>query len=74
MTNPTRVRRRPEPRAGPRRLIDLEPTSAYELVTRQMVEALSDDLREIKGRLNGLLGMVAGAMVIELALRLVGWA
>ncbi|MGH2562054.1 MAG: hypothetical protein ACRDJH_23595 [Thermomicrobiales bacterium] len=72
MNRTTGIRRRPEPRAGPRRLIDLEPTSAYELVTRQMVESLSDDLREIKGRLNGVLWMVAGAMVVELALRLVG--
>jgi hypothetical protein len=52
--------------------IDLSPASAYEAVTRQMVEALADDLREIKGRLNGLLWMVAGAIVIDIVIRLSG--
>lgn len=48
------------------------PPSAYEAVTRQMVEALAEELREIKARLNGLLWMVAGAIVLDLALRLAG--
>jgi hypothetical protein len=52
--------------------VDLSPASAYEAVTRQMVEALADDLREIKSRLNGLLWMVAGAIVIDLVIRLSG--
>lgn len=52
--------------------IGLGPASAYEAVTRQMVEALGKDLEEIKGRLNGVLFMVAGAIVIDVALRLVG--
>jgi hypothetical protein len=52
--------------------VDLSPASAYEAVTRQMVEALADDLREIKGRLNGLLWMVAGAIVIDIVIRLSG--
>jgi len=52
--------------------LDLEPATAYEVVTRQMVEALGADLREIKSRLNGLLFLVAGAVVVDLALRLAG--
>jgi hypothetical protein len=52
--------------------VDLSPASAYEAVTRQMVEALADDIREIKGRLNGLLWMVAGAIVIDIVIRLSG--
>ena len=52
--------------------VDLSPASAYEAVTRQMVEALADDLREIKSRLNGLLWMVASAIVIDLVIRLSG--
>jgi hypothetical protein len=52
--------------------VDLSPASAYEAVTRQMVEALADDLREIKGRLNGLLWMVAGAILIDVLIRLSG--
>ncbi len=52
--------------------VDLAPLSTYEVVTRQMVEALSDDIREIKGRLNGLLWMVAGATLIDALIRLSG--
>jgi hypothetical protein len=51
---------------------EMRPPSAYEAVTRQMVEALAEDLREIKGRLNGLLWMVASAIVLDVALRLAG--
>jgi len=52
--------------------VDLEPASAYEAVTRQMVDALGEELKEIKGRLDGLLYMVAGAIVIDVVLRLAG--
>jgi hypothetical protein len=51
-------------------LVSLEPASAYEAVTRQMVTNLSEELREIKARLNGLLFMVAGSLLVEVALRL----
>lgn len=52
--------------------IGLGPATTYEAVTRQMVTAIDDDLREIKSRLNGLLFLVAGAVVTDLALRLAG--
>jgi hypothetical protein len=52
--------------------IELKPASAYEAVTRQMVAGLEEELREIKGRVNGLLWMVAGAMALDVAMRLVG--
>ena len=57
---------------GHRAPVDLAPGSAYEALTRQMVEALTGELDEIKGRLNGLLFMVAGAIVVDVALRLAG--
>jgi hypothetical protein len=50
--------------------VSLEPASAYEAVTRQMVLSLSEELKEIKARLNGLLFMVAGSVLLEVALRL----
>ncbi|MGI8643679.1 MAG: hypothetical protein ACR2LS_06135 [Thermomicrobiales bacterium] len=59
-------------RAGPG--IDLVPASAYEAVTRQMVEGLEEDLAEIKGRLNGLLWMMAGAIVVDILARVAGIA
>ena len=52
--------------------IDLRPASAYEAVTRQMVVSLGDDVREVKTRVNYLLFMVAGAIMLEMAMRLVG--
>jgi hypothetical protein len=50
--------------------IDLRPATAYEAVTRQMVEALGEELKEIRGRLNGLLFMLAGAIVVDIVLRI----
>ncbi len=52
--------------------IDLGPASVYEAITRQMVESLRDELREIKSRLNTLLFMVIGAIMIEFAMRMIG--
>ena len=60
-------------RAGAeRKEVDLAPGSAYEAMTRQKVEALADDLKEIKGRLNGLLWMLARAIVLDVVLRVAG--
>ena len=57
--------------AMPRReTVSLEPASAYEAVTRQMVIGVSEELREIKARLNGLLFMVAGSLLLDVVLRL----
>lgn len=65
--------KRPGERRGePGRPVDLAPASAYEALTRQLVEGLTEDLAEIKARLDGLLFMVAGAIVLDVALRLAG--
>jgi hypothetical protein len=56
--------------ASRRATISLEPASAYEAVTRQMVVGLDQELREIKSRLNGLLFMVAGSLLLDVVLRL----
>lgn len=52
--------------------VDLRPASAYEAITRQMVESLTAELREIKGRLNGLIFMMIGAILLDIASRAVG--
>jgi hypothetical protein len=52
--------------------IDMEPASAYEAVTRQMVEGVRDELREIRGRINGLIFLLTGTMIGEVLLRLTG--
>jgi hypothetical protein len=46
--------------------------SVFEAVTRQMVESVADELREIRHRVNGLLWMGAGAILIDTVLRLTG--
>lgn len=75
-----RDERAEEMRANIRRLrghakgagIDMQPASAYEAVTRQMVDGITEELKEIRGRVNGLLWMVAAAIVLEMTLRIAG--
>ena len=50
--------------------LDLSPKSAHEALTRQMVSDLAADLSEVKNRVNAMLWLVAGAVVVDVALRL----
>lgn len=54
------------------RSVDLDPKSAHEALTRQMVTDLGDDLDEVKGRVNALIGVVLGAVVVNVVMQLVG--
>lgn len=56
----------------PREPVDLEPGCAYGVVTRQRVDDLATELREIKGRLNQLFTLVIGSIVLDLLLRIAG--
>jgi hypothetical protein len=49
--------------------VDLRPASAYEAITRQMVESLTEELREIKSRLNSLIFMLIGAILLDVLSR-----
>ncbi|HEX8230165.1 MAG TPA: hypothetical protein VF826_12755 [Chloroflexia bacterium] len=51
-------------------VVDDRPRSVYELVTRQMLEELKREVGEVKGRVNTLLWMVAGAIVLDVVVRL----
>ncbi len=51
--------------------LDLGPASVYEAVTRQMVESLAGDIRDIKGRLNTLFFMLIGGIMLEIAIRII---
>jgi hypothetical protein len=55
---------------APETAIDLAPKSAHEALTRQMVSDLAADLSEVKNRVNAMLWLVAGAMVVDVAIRL----
>lgn len=52
--------------------MEIGPATTYEAVTRQMVEHLAADVAEIKSRVNSLLFMVAGAIIIDLLTRFGG--
>ncbi len=49
--------------------IDTGPFSTYEVVTRQMVTDLADDLREIKSRLNALFFALVGGILLDILSR-----
>jgi len=55
-----------------RTALEQEPATVYEVVTRQMVEELARDVRDLRRRIDTLLFMVAAAIVVDLALRLTG--
>ncbi len=48
-----------------------EPT-VFEAVTRQMVETVATELREIRNRVDGVLWMVGGAILVDAVLRILG--
>jgi hypothetical protein len=48
-----------------------DPT-VFEAITRQMVETLAQELREIRRRVDGLLWMGAGAILVDTVLRVAG--
>jgi hypothetical protein len=51
--------------------VNEKPRSVYEIVTRRMLEDLREDVAEVKGRVNALLWLMAGAILAEFVLRVV---
>ena len=51
--------------------IDIEPGCAFGALVRERLSDLERHLEEVKARLNGLLFLVAGAVVVDIVLRLV---
>lgn len=49
-----------------------QPQSAYELVTRQLVEQLVEEVRDLRRRVDHLFGTVVAAIFLELLVRLMG--
>jgi hypothetical protein len=52
--------------------VDLAPKSAHEAITRQIVADLAADLAEVKARVNAILWLVAGAVIVDVTMRLAG--
>ncbi len=65
-----RLRAEREGREAREERLDLDPRSAYELLTRQMVAGLSEELREIRQRVNGLLFVTVTAVIADVVIRL----
>lgn len=71
--SPTTRPRRPAAYTGRKRdPVDLQPSSTYEAITRQMVEDLGEDLREIKSRLNNIFYIVVGSILVDMLTRWMG--
>ena len=52
--------------------LEREPATVYEVVTRQKVEELAREVRDLRRRIDTMLLMVLAAIVVDLALRLSG--
>jgi hypothetical protein len=50
----------------------LNPGSVYEAVTRTKVDELAAEVKEIRGRIDAIFWLIAGAIVVELVLRAIG--
>jgi hypothetical protein len=48
------------------------PGSTYEAVTREMVHSLRGEVRDVKTRINQLLTLIIGAILLEVLMRLIG--
>ena len=55
-----------------RRIVQVGPSTAYEAVTRSMVDGLAEDVKEIRDRINGLFWLIAGTVTLDLVLRVAG--
>ena len=63
------VDRRHEPKSA-----EMLPATAFEAVTRQMVLDLTSEIRSLRTRIDSLLSVVVGAIILDLLLRLAGWS
>jgi hypothetical protein len=58
-------------RGAPSRKVDTSPDSPFDALLDLRMKALERQMDEVKGRVNGLVFAVVGAIVVELILRLV---
>jgi len=47
--------------------VDLDPKSTYEVITREKVEHIADELKEIRFRVNGIFWVVIGSVLMDVA-------
>ena len=59
-------------RGSEAREVNLKPTSPFEALLDQRLQQLEAQLRELRGRVNGLVWAVLGAVVVQAVLGLMG--
>lgn len=50
--------------------IDLDPKSTYEVITREKVERIAEELKEIRYRVNGIFWVVIGSVLLDIGTKL----
>lgn len=59
----------PRERSAP---VDLDPKSTYEVITREKVEHINNELKEIRFRVNGIFYLVIGSVLLDVLPRWLG--
>ena len=49
--------------------IDLAPSSGFDVLIQERIRGLEDGLKEVRGRVNGLMFLVAGVVIVQVVLR-----
>ena len=52
--------------------VDLSPQTPFEALLAERIKGLERQVDELKGRVNGLIFLVAGAVIVQVVLNLVG--
>lgn len=52
--------------------VDLDPKSTYEVITREKVEHIHAELKEIRYRVNGIFYLVIGSVLLDVLPRWLG--
>ncbi len=52
--------------------VNMEPGSVFEVMTRQKVERLAEDVKEIRDRINNLFWLIAATVVLDVISGLAG--
>jgi hypothetical protein len=49
--------------------IDLAPSSGFDVLIQERMRGLEDGLKEVRNRVNGLMFLVAGVVIVQVVLR-----
>ncbi len=55
-----------------RTTLDMEPSTTFEALLRQQMQALEQQMRDVKGRINSLFLLIAGTVALQAILRVAG--